>query len=177
MICKTIDFFGLEDSFERLNDIRTVRNVIDGKVSYCLRCYTVDIKPYLYFVPGCLGLKDVRIIIPSAVERGKGAKLRCLYDMESDPLYTVKWYKNDREFFRYTPQETPKYKQFPTQFLHVVEELSNATDVVLDSVSIESSGLFTCEISADAPSFYTGSANGTLKVSSTTYCGLCESNN
>lgn len=109
----------------------------------------------------------MKISIPAAVERGKQAKLRCNYDMEGDPLYAVKWYKGGREFFRYTPLDTPPFKQFPTPHLHVVESMSNKTLVVLDNVSIESSGEFSCEVSADAPSFFTVSATGTLQVSFT----------
>lgn len=113
---------------------------------------------------GSLALRDVKIKIPAAVERGKQAKLRCTYDMEGDPLYAVKWYKSEREFFRYTPLDTPPFKQFPTEHLHVVEGISNGTVVVLNNVSLESSGEFSCEISADAPSFFTIAATSTLQV-------------
>lgn len=85
--------------------------------------------------------------------------------MEGDPLYSVKWYKNDREFFRYTPLDSPPYKQFPTPYLEVIEKLSNGTCVILNNVSIGSSGEFSCEISADAPSFFTIAATGNLQVS------------
>lgn len=65
-------------------------------------------------VPGiCSGLREVRIQIPTAVKKGDSAILNCWYDTEGDPLYTVKWYKGGREFYRYAPNEIPIFKTFP----------------------------------------------------------------
>uniref|UniRef100_A0A1A9ZGZ8 Ig-like domain-containing protein n=1 Tax=Glossina pallidipes TaxID=7398 RepID=A0A1A9ZGZ8_GLOPL len=60
-------------------------------------------------------LKDVSVTIPQAVKRGSNALLTCNYDMENDTLYSVKWYKGRREFYRYTPKENPAMKVFPSQ--------------------------------------------------------------
>lgn len=51
--------------------------------------------------------------MPIAVKRGDNANLICNYDMEGDTLYTVKYYKGRREFYRYTPKENPAIKVFP----------------------------------------------------------------
>ncbi|KAH6930740.1 hypothetical protein HPB50_018020 [Hyalomma asiaticum] len=45
--------------------------------------------------------------MPSAVIRGDPLWLNCSFDLESDDLYSVKWYKNHREFFRFLPSENP----------------------------------------------------------------------
>jgi len=58
-------------------------------------------------------LKDVSITIPKAIRRGDNAILLCHYNLEGDTLYSVKWYKGKREFFRYTPKENPALKVFP----------------------------------------------------------------
>ena len=50
--------------------------------------------------------------IPLAVKRGDNAILICNYDIENDTLYTVKWYRGRREFYRYTPKENPAWKIF-----------------------------------------------------------------
>lgn len=52
------------------------------------------------------------VTIPSAVKRGDNALLICNYDIENDTLYTVKWYRGRREFYRYTPKENPAGKIF-----------------------------------------------------------------
>lgn len=60
-----------------------------------------------------VGLRDVRVEIPAAVKRGDNALLICNYDMEGDSLYSIKWYKGRREFYRYTPKEPQSIKTFP----------------------------------------------------------------
>lgn len=60
-----------------------------------------------------MGLRIVHVTVPGAVESGKNAILVCEHDVESDTLYSVKWYKGRREFFRYTPKEIPAVKIFP----------------------------------------------------------------
>lgn len=64
------------------------------------------------------GLRNVEIVAPLAVTPGSSATLACHYDLEGDPLYTVKWYKDRKEFFRYVPKELPHTRAFP---LHGVE--------------------------------------------------------
>ncbi|XP_069954388.1 uncharacterized protein [Cherax quadricarinatus] len=38
--------------------------------------------------------------VPVYKFRGEDAELKCRYDPGTDPLYSVKWYKDDREFYR-----------------------------------------------------------------------------
>lgn len=72
------------------------------------------LSPLSFFSAGiCSGLREVRIQIPTAVKKGEPAILNCWYDTEGDPLYTVKWYKGGREFYRYAPNENPVVKIFP----------------------------------------------------------------
>lgn len=58
-------------------------------------------------------LRDVRVLVPEAVKRYDTVELNCHYDLEGDSLYSVKWYKGRREFYRYTPKENPAMKIFP----------------------------------------------------------------
>lgn len=65
-------------------------------------------------------LKDVVLEIePRVVHLGEEATLRCTYDVEEDPLYTVKWYRGHHEFYRYTPSEHPSTKVFPFNGVNV----------------------------------------------------------
>lgn len=54
-----------------------------------------------------------------AVRRGDDAHLICNYNMENDTLYSVKWYKGRREFFRLLPKENPAMKLFPLAGINV----------------------------------------------------------
>ncbi|XP_020810500.1 uncharacterized protein LOC110185834 [Drosophila serrata] len=120
----------------------------------------------LMLVPDFIvALKDVSVMIPQAVKRGSNALFTCNYDMENDTLYSVKWYKGKREFYRYTPKENPAMKVFAmTSGLNVERNLSNQSHVVLQSVPLNISGKFTCEISVEAPTFQTAMVSGEMEV-------------
>lgn len=59
------------------------------------------------------------MMIPEAVERGKPAVIKCMYDLEKEDLYQVKWYRGDREFCRYSPRDVPPLKVFPISGIDV----------------------------------------------------------
>lgn len=74
---------------------------------------------YLTTISGGLSLRLNGISVPTHVQVGGNATLICDFDMESDSLYSVKWYKNDREFYRFVPNEYPKKQDFPAHGIHV----------------------------------------------------------
>lgn len=119
---------------------------------------------WAHIVGICTGLRQVRIQIPTAVKKGDSATLNCWYDTEGDPLYAVKWYKGDREFYRYAPNENPAVKTFPIGNLMVKKTESNATQVVLTKLELEAAGAYSCEVSADAPSFHTAIVSAAMNV-------------
>lgn len=52
-----------------------------------------------------LRLTEVRI--PNHTVRNSTARLECHYDMDGEDLYSVKWYKDGHEFYRYLPSNSP----------------------------------------------------------------------
>lgn len=58
-------------------------------------------------------LKDVIAQIPRAAKVMDTVTLQCSFDLEGEPLYTVKWYKGTKEFYRYIPKELPSTLAFP----------------------------------------------------------------
>jgi len=65
---------------------------------------------------GQAALRDVNLLVqPPAVRRGQSVALRCDYQLEEAPLYSIKFYRGQMEFYRYTPGEYPHTKvfQFP----------------------------------------------------------------
>jgi len=46
--------------------------------------------------------------VPSHKFLGDSAALVCQFDLEGEALYSVKWYKDHYEFFRYIPAEVEK---------------------------------------------------------------------
>ncbi|KAG8228801.1 hypothetical protein J437_LFUL008722 [Ladona fulva] len=114
--------------------------------------------------PGAAALRDVRIEVPEAVRRGDRARLVCEYDLEGSPLYSLKWYRGDEEFYRYVPKEAPPSKVFPQPGVNVDVSQSTARQVVLSDVQLELTGIYKCEVSADAPSFHTEIKAATMVV-------------
>ena len=53
------------------------------------------------------------IKVPKQLILGQSATLRCMYDLEGSKLYSVKWYKNGEEFFRFMPSMEKQYEVFP----------------------------------------------------------------
>lgn len=68
-------------------------------------------------------LKDIRVQIPATVKRSDTVTLTCTYDLEADTLYSMKWYRGRKEFYRYTPDEEPEMKLFHVPGIHVVVNL------------------------------------------------------
>ncbi|XP_049284170.1 uncharacterized protein LOC125764226 [Anopheles funestus] len=118
----------------------------------------------IIFVPVIAALRDVQVQVAPAVRRGDTATLHCYYDMDGESLYSVKWYKGRREFYRYTPKESPPMKIFPAQGVQVKRSASNESQLTLLGLSLSSSGKYSCEVSADAPSFHTMIVTGDLEV-------------
>ncbi|KAJ0177980.1 hypothetical protein K1T71_006853 [Dendrolimus kikuchii] len=112
---------------------------------------------------GGLRATDLRIS-PPVVQRGSDATLACLYELTEAPLYSVKWYRGRHEFYRYSPTETPATKIFPFAGINVDLARSNQSQVVLTRVSFGLSGNFSCEVTADAPSFATSIVSNTMEV-------------
>lgn len=91
-----------------------------------IQCHVLIFENFLILLYSCflvadisVGLRDVRVTIPTAVKRGDNALLICNYDMEGDSLYSIKWYKGKREFYRYTPKEPQSIKTFPMAGINV----------------------------------------------------------
>ena len=67
------------------------------------------------YVPGpqsCDGLKMLGVKVPQAALGGHSVQLECLYTLEDDLLYAVKWYHGAHEFYRYVPAEDPPASVF-----------------------------------------------------------------
>jgi hypothetical protein len=74
---------------------------------------------YLYLSDGYC-LKGVKLtVIPPTVRKGSDAQLWCQYDLEDAPLYSVKWYRGNFEFYRFTPGEHPASKIFRYEGINV----------------------------------------------------------
>ncbi|KAF3426703.1 hypothetical protein E2986_10687 [Frieseomelitta varia] len=110
-------------------------------------------------------LRNVSLeVVPEVVQRGQKVILRCHYDLENAPLYSLKWYRGRHEFYRYTPSEEPATKVFNITGIYVDDGNSNKSQVTLRDVDFALSGTFSCEVTADAPTFSTAYVSKNLTV-------------
>ncbi|EFX67215.1 hypothetical protein DAPPUDRAFT_64077, partial [Daphnia pulex] len=97
----------------------------------------------------------LQVSIPPLKLTGQTARLACLYDLEGDALYSIKWYKGGREFFRYVQRDQPPMQVFPVEGVTVDKSQSDEFQVTLIQLTVASAGRYKCEVSVDAPSFQT----------------------
>ncbi|XP_067614710.1 uncharacterized protein [Eurosta solidaginis] len=111
-----------------------------------------------------LSLSMTEVRIPKHIMRHEDAVLGCKYDLDGESLYSVKWYKDGFEFYRYVPRDMPPGQVFPLPGVDV--DLPNSTDnvVVLRRVTLQSTGRYRCEVSGEAPSFQTVSGHEDMIV-------------
>lgn len=110
------------------------------------------------------GLKLIMLEVPSPSYVGESVELSCIYELESDKLYSVKWYKNDVEFYRYVPKDWPPGQFLPISGIRVDLSKSGMNSVFLKYIDINTAGVYRCEVSAEAPSFVTEECEKQLQV-------------
>ncbi|KAK9680490.1 hypothetical protein QE152_g39053 [Popillia japonica] len=109
-------------------------------------------------------LKWVRVSVPQYRIPGDMALLQCDYNLGNDNLYAVKWYKDNEEFFKFLPKARPEASSYSVEGIHVDMKSSNRTTVVLYSLNFKSSGLYRCEVSAEAPSFASAQGEARMEI-------------
>ncbi|KDR20029.1 hypothetical protein L798_05264, partial [Zootermopsis nevadensis] len=109
-------------------------------------------------------LKLLKVGVPPYILRGEMALLQCQYDLENDRLYSVTWYKDHEEFYRYVPKSHPPQHSYPLEGIKVDHHLSDSQEVLLKNVNLKASGIYRCEVSAEAPSFTSVHGEGRMEV-------------
>ncbi|KAK4887623.1 hypothetical protein RN001_003894 [Aquatica leii] len=104
------------------------------------------------------GLRLTNMTAPVVADSRKIMELDCHFDMETEELYAVKWYKDDQEFFRYMPHQQPHVMSFPVSGVYLVPFSTDCgrqhCKLQLTKLSRHhSSGAYRCEISSEAPTF------------------------
>lgn len=65
------------------------------------------------------GLRLTEISIPRHIDLSGKAQLSCKFEITRGKLYSVKWYKDEFEFFRYMPDNNPRIQTFPVQGVYL----------------------------------------------------------
>lgn len=96
-------------------------------------------------------------------ETGTDLSLECNYVLGEDNLHSIKWYRDDNEFYRYQPSEDPPIRIFPLRGL-IVDDFSSKTHLLVKNVSLETSGKFRCEVSGGPPRYQTAVIDSVVTV-------------
>ncbi|KAL0109993.1 hypothetical protein PUN28_013559 [Cardiocondyla obscurior] len=110
------------------------------------------------------GLRMLELIVPQHAVLGQNVSLECNFNLDGEKLYSVKWYKDGNEFYRFVPQEKPPALKFIHPGVTAIVHESSQRVVVLRSVNLMSTGRYRCEVSAEAPSFQTVSDHSDMTV-------------
>ncbi|KAJ3628815.1 hypothetical protein MTP99_013253 [Tenebrio molitor] len=110
------------------------------------------------------GLSWVSVNVPQYRVPGDTALLQCNYDLGNGSLYSVKWYKDHEEFYRFVPKTRPQATAYRVQGATVDLSKSDSRKVVLHPVDWKTSGLYRCEVSAEAPAFSSAQSESRMEV-------------
>ncbi|XP_076373896.1 uncharacterized protein LOC143258594 [Tachypleus tridentatus] len=120
--------------------------------------------PVILIIKAVGTLRILNLDVPQTVQSGEAVELTCAYDLEGDNLYSIKWYRDDMEFFRFVPRDNPPHQFFPLKGIKVDFSRSNRQAVYIKDVQTITGGKFRCEVSADAPLFRTAAAEKVMSV-------------
>ncbi|XP_008545385.1 uncharacterized protein LOC103569706 [Microplitis demolitor] len=122
---------------------------------------------YIGFSTASFSKKDIKVNveIPKEAEIGDYVDLRCNWEIHGNKsLYSVKWYKDGHEFFRYVPNNPQPIQTFPQIGVKLQSMLSRENSIRLIDLSLSSAGQYKCEVSTEGPAFATSFMTGNLNV-------------
>ncbi|XP_046668310.1 uncharacterized protein LOC124359540 isoform X1 [Homalodisca vitripennis] len=126
--------------------------------------YLIQGLALLMFLPGLLGLELTELTVPSHANLGHSITLYCWFNLDANKLYSVKWYKDEFEFFRFMPANKPEMQVFPLAGIMLDESQSDMNKVSLAELNFNSSGNYRCEVSTEAPNFETRFKSSNMTV-------------
>ncbi|XP_050716049.1 cell adhesion molecule 1-like [Eriocheir sinensis] len=118
----------------------------------------------ILFFGRAVPLEILEVRVPEYKVRGAKAELQCRYALENATLYSLKWYKGDKQFFQYIPGNKKTKNTFFVKGVHVDVERSTGASVVLSEVELGTSGTYRCEVITEAPVFHTKFGEGNMTV-------------
>jgi len=66
-----------------------------------------------------VALRMTSLQIPEHVVLNETVRMQCNFNLDKELLYSVKWYKDGHEFYRYTPRDAPTVLTFPVAGVNV----------------------------------------------------------
>ena len=97
----------------------------------------------------------IRVVKPFIL--GERGLLECDYDLEESEVYSVKWYKDGYEFYRFLPRMEHQTAVFSVPGVKVDQGEPSMKSVEVSMITRHTGGIYSCEvISTNGPEFNTG---------------------
>ncbi|KAF8794739.1 hypothetical protein HNY73_002681 [Argiope bruennichi] len=113
---------------------------------------------------GVIALKMLELQVPPSIMSGQPITLNCTFDLEGDTLYSIKWYKNNVEFYRYILSDRPPGQKYPLQGIYLDNKFPHGPSIQMYKTDLASEGTYRCEVSSEAPFFDTVRDEKELRV-------------
>ncbi|CAG2162098.1 unnamed protein product [Oppiella nova] len=99
---------------------------------------------------GCVqSLQTVRITAPDYVRFGDPLWLNCSCDLQLQQIYSIKWFKDNQEFYRFIVSEANPKTWYNTSGVYPDPVKSNKGDIYMTSTDFQTQGSYRCEISEE----------------------------
>ncbi|KAK3869356.1 hypothetical protein Pcinc_025340 [Petrolisthes cinctipes] len=110
------------------------------------------------------GVRVSRVSLPQPALVGEPASLRCHFSTPNGTFFSVRWYKDERQFYSFVPDRTPvkQAHYLPGLFVEVPE--SDEHVVQLRRVEVDNEGVYSCEVIGGKPFFKSSSSTANLSV-------------
>lgn len=105
----------------------------------------------------------VQLQMPRIAISDDSVDLRCTYELDNEALYSIKYYRDGQEFYRFIPRDPRPVRIFPRRGLRVEQTAHFHNWIRLLGVTKDTGGVFKCEVSLEG-SFETYSDEVQLSV-------------
>lgn len=82
-----------------------------------------------YYIIACKCIRITNLVVPEVVNEKSDVTLRCQFALQGSELYSAKWYRDGKEFYRYAPRDSPPAQVFVSGGVTV--DVSNFTFIIL----------------------------------------------
>ncbi|CAH2076190.1 unnamed protein product, partial [Iphiclides podalirius] len=110
-------------------------------------------------------LRLLELRVPGHVLLGSRPSLLCRWELgPGDILYSIKWYKDGKEFFRHLPRDREPHRRFYLPGVEVESSDALGSNLSLSAVTLLTGGRYRCEVSGEGPLFPTVSDHADMIV-------------
>ncbi|XP_068237450.1 cell adhesion molecule 3-like [Palaemon carinicauda] len=110
------------------------------------------------------GVLAIKVIVPQPAIVGQNARLQCLWESENIQVYSIRWYKNGKQFYSFIMGQKAEKVDHKMGEIEVDLVESDETTVTLRDVKPNYEGIYRCEVMSEAPLFQSRISSANLTV-------------